>query len=75
VKTAILTLVNFRALFTRIPIRGGGLSKYETLAFDCKEFARIGSFGESKFAESSDVEKEPSLKEWVVGLRQGGGGG
>ncbi|THU95359.1 hypothetical protein K435DRAFT_839514 [Dendrothele bispora CBS 962.96] len=75
VRTALITLKTFKVIFSRIPNRGGGLTKHTTLAFECKDFNVVGAIGEPRFAASDEIGAEPRLREWIIGLQQGGGGG
>ncbi|KAF5370642.1 hypothetical protein D9758_001856 [Tetrapyrgos nigripes] len=75
VKTALITLSTFRVLFSRVPLLGGGVSRQSTLVFECTGFSLLGSIGEPRFSLSTEIENDPDLKEWIDGLRHGGGGG
>ncbi|KAF9263428.1 hypothetical protein L218DRAFT_1077398 [Marasmius fiardii PR-910] len=74
--TSLITIKEYRLILMRIPIPNGDkMTTCSHLALDCTEFSSRGCYGESVWDKPQDAEDVSDVKEWVAGLRKGGGDG
>ncbi|KAH9948677.1 hypothetical protein B0H21DRAFT_221496 [Amylocystis lapponica] len=74
-KSALVSVKQFCPLFRRVPLDGIGMSSTERLVLDIGAFDLRGAFGEDLWGSPKDLENHPNIREWVMGLREHGGGG
>ena len=75
-KTAIITIKNFRLIFTRIPLGTlGTLTSHPSLAIECLWFSVLGSSGEAIFGNPKSITDHPDLRLWADCLKRDGGAG
>ncbi|KAJ7218130.1 hypothetical protein GGX14DRAFT_439944 [Mycena pura] len=74
-RTALVIVKKFRPTSTRVPSRNGGMSSESFIALQCDSVQLVGSFGEGKWGNPQNVESDPELHDWSLGLRQDGGAG
>lgn len=52
------------------------MSPHECLVLDVDKVEVIGSSGEAEFeSQAVKIQNDPEVKEWIEGLREGGGNG
>lgn len=75
-KTALITIKNFRLIYTRIPLgTPGTMSSEPTLAIECLLFSILGSSGEAIFGNPKPITVHPDLHQWSECLKRDGGAG
>ncbi|KAJ7287604.1 hypothetical protein C8J57DRAFT_1284398 [Mycena rebaudengoi] len=74
-KTALVSIKKFRPVSMRVPSRNRGMSAEPQLALLCDSVTVIGSLGDSQWGSPRDIDANPDLREWSIGLRQDGGAG
>ena len=75
-KTALITIKDFRLVFTRVPIgTPGKVSSEPSLAIECSSFSILGSSGEAVFGNPKPITDHPDLYEWSECLKRDGGAG
>ncbi|KAI0259269.1 hypothetical protein BC834DRAFT_1045411 [Gloeopeniophorella convolvens] len=72
---AIATLKRFRPLFQRVPTGRGKMTAGATLALAVDAVDVVGAAGEPEFGSARPLDMHADIKEWMSGLRAGGGGG
>ena len=76
-RTAVVTIKNFKPTLTRVPLGGGrrGISQATFLALECNFVDIIGSIGEAEWGGPGEIHENSTIRDWLEGLRQDGGGG
>src|SRR5712671_207552 len=75
-RCAVATIKSFKPAFQRIPSgQVGKMTVSETLALHVDQVKIVGSAGEPEFGSPKALENHRELKEWIEGLRAGGGDG
>ncbi|KAI0358690.1 hypothetical protein OH77DRAFT_1518672 [Trametes cingulata] len=76
-KSALVRLSRVRPAFGRVARHesGGGMTDHPRLFLDVDEIDVLGSFGEATWGAPVDIGQDPNIREWMMGLQHGGGGG
>ncbi|PPQ99753.1 hypothetical protein CVT24_009736 [Panaeolus cyanescens] len=78
-KGSVVQMKDFKVILSRIPNLGssvqGGMTKDAFLALECHSVSYMGAAGSSIFGSPRQVNSDPQVKEWLHGLREGGGAG
>ncbi|KAI8993892.1 hypothetical protein BD414DRAFT_266456 [Trametes punicea] len=76
-KSALVRLTEFRPAFARVARReaGGGMTEQSRLYLDVNAFELLGCFGEPMWGSPIDIAQDATIREWMLGLQQDGGGG
>ena len=75
-KTALITIKNFKLIFTRVPLgTPRKMSDEPSLAIECLSFSILGSSGEDIFGNPKPITVHPDLYQWSEGLKRDGGAG
>ncbi|KAF8813587.1 hypothetical protein BYT27DRAFT_7180339, partial [Phlegmacium glaucopus] len=75
-KTAVITIKNFRLIFTRVPLGTlGTMSSQPSLAIECLWFSVLGSSGEAIFGNPKPITDHSDLHLWSECLKRDGGAG
>lgn len=73
-------MTDFKIILTRLPNVGatsvqGAMTKDAFLSLECHSVTLTGAAGSGVFGMPKQVNSDPKVKEWLLGLREGGGGG
>lgn len=75
-KTAVITIKNFKLIFTRVPLGALGMITAEpSLAIECLWFSILGSSGEAIFGDPKPITNHSDLNQWSECLKRDGGAG
>ncbi|KAF8161026.1 hypothetical protein B0H34DRAFT_699122 [Crassisporium funariophilum] len=75
-KTAIITVQNFRPIFTRLPLGDKQrMTDSSYLAIECHTLSILGSSGEAIFGSPKPITSHVDLHLWSEGLKLDGGAG
>ncbi|KAH9839311.1 uncharacterized protein C8Q71DRAFT_855938 [Rhodofomes roseus] len=75
-RTAIVIIKTFRPFCTRVPQgRDKGMSLSEHICLEVNDFSLSGAFNEPVWGSPRPIGTQSDIREWVQGLRQGGGAG
>ena len=73
-KTAVITIKNFKLIFTRVPLGiHGTMTTEPSLAIECLSFSVLGSSGEAIFGNPKSITDHPELHRWSKCLERDGG--
>ncbi|KAJ7594834.1 hypothetical protein C8J56DRAFT_927750 [Mycena floridula] len=75
VKTALISIQEFKLILARIPLSRGGRTGDRHLALECNKFKVLGSQGDMKWGDPKDVEQNQDINDWRIGLSKDGGDG
>lgn len=72
----MIIIKQFRPFCTRVPQgRDKGMSFSDHICLEVNDVSLSGAFNEPLWGSPKPVETQPDIREWVQGLRQGGGAG
>ncbi|PBK91376.1 hypothetical protein ARMGADRAFT_199364 [Armillaria gallica] len=71
---AVLSIKSFRPLLRRVPLQGSvGLTKNAELVLQCDSFSISDTSPTDTLGQPAELDTSPDLKDWIHGLRRGGG--
>lgn len=73
---AVLSIKSFHPVLRRVPLRGSrGLTKNAEIILQCDSFFVSDTSPMDIWGHPAELDTSPDLKDWIHGLRRGGGGG